>query len=91
MASKNVASIFERRNAEMVAGLTDLLKRAQAGTLRGLAFTAKLGSSKHHVGFLGDYYSDPEQALAGASRMQYKANQLISARDFEPETQSMPL
>jgi hypothetical protein len=87
----NVTEIAEYKGRDIIIALRDLLHRAEQGRLRAFAFCIKTGPHRHRIGFAGDYYTDPAQALFCASRMQYKANQLVSARDFEPDTESMPL
>lgn len=67
------------------------MSRAKEGKLRGLAFAVKTGPKRHRIGFAGDYWRDPVEALGCITRMAYKANQLISSRDDDPETSAMPL
>ena len=82
----------EYKSRDTVAALRALLQHALHGRLPGgFAFIYKTGPRTHCIGFTGDYWDDPCQALIGASRMQYKANQLISARADEPDTETMPL
>lgn len=86
-----VESLADHRNRSMITALRDLLVRAEKGTLKGFAFAAKTGPKRHCIGFTGDYWDDPSQAIAAGGRMQYKANQLMSARNDEPDTETMPL
>lgn len=87
----SVTDISEYEGREIIAALVDLLERAHQGRLRGLAFAVKTGPRKHRLGITGDYYRDPYDALGCVTRMEYKLNQLISARDDEPDTSTMPL
>lgn len=87
----NVTTIEDYRSRDMIEALEDLLGRARKGQLRGFAFAIKVGSRRHRVGFTGTYWDDPTEALGCVTRMEYKLNQLISSRDGEPETRTMPL
>lgn len=87
----NITKIEDHLSVEIVAALQDLLARAEAGRLRGFAFMVKTGPKRHRIGFSGDYWHDPLEALGVITRMEYKANQLISTREDEPETTTMPL
>lgn len=89
MADSNVKALFV--DQDLIACLSDLLARARKGQIRGFLFSAKLDAHRHRTGFLGQYWDNPFEAIAAGSRIQYKANQLMSARDGEPETESMPL
>jgi hypothetical protein len=75
----------------MVAALRELLSRAERGALRGFAYVAKTGPKRHRVGFTGDYWDEPGEAILAGGRMQYKANQLMSALHDEPDTETMSL
>lgn len=86
-----VTDISEYEGREIVAALLELLERAQQGRLRGFAFAVKTGPRKHRLGITGDYWRDPYDALGCVTRMEYKLNQLISQRDDEPDTSTMPL
>lgn len=86
-----MAKVTTMNDKETVEVLRDLLARAEDGRLRGIAFAIKSGPHVHRIGFTGDYWHHPDEALVGAGRMAYKANQLIAARNDEPETGSMPL
>ena len=86
-----VIDMAECKSRDTVATFRDLLERALSGRLRGFAFVYKTTRARHCIGLTGDYLDDPSQALAGASRMQYKANQLMSARADDPDTETMPL
>ena len=90
-ARATVIDMAAFKNRDTVAALTELLQRALQGQLLGLAFIYKTRRKRHGIGLTGDYCDDPSEALAGASRMLYKANQLMSARADEPDTESMPL
>lgn len=87
----NVTRIEEYRAQDIVSTLRDLLARAEVGRLRAMAFSIKDGPKRHRFGFIGEYNTDPFEALACVTRMEYKVNQLISARDDEPDTTTMPL
>jgi len=87
----SIARIDEYQNRETVIALRDLLERAEKGRIKGFAFSIKTGSKRHRIGFTGDYWHDPYEVLGCVTRMEYKVNQLISARDDEPETRTMPL
>jgi len=87
----SVTTIDEYRSRDTIAALRDLLNRAERGQIRGLAFAIKVGARRHRLGFTGHYYEDPIETLGCVTRMEYKLNQLISARDGEPETRTMPL
>lgn len=87
----NVTKITDYQNRETIEALRELLSRAEQGRIRAFAFSVKTGTKRHLIGFTGDYWTDPADALGSITRMEYKANQLISARDDEPDTRSMPL
>lgn len=87
----NVTRIDDYTDHDAIAALSDLLARARAGQLRGFAFVIKTAPKRHKMGFTGSYWDDPGEALIVATRMQYKLNQMISARDDEPSTDLMPL
>lgn len=86
-----VARIDDYQHREIVIALRDLLERAEKGRIKGFAFSIKTGPKRHRIGFTGDYWTDPYEVLGCVTRMEYKVNQLISARDDEPETRTMPL
>lgn len=87
----NITRIDDYQHRDVVAALRDLLHRAERKRMRAFAFVFKDGPLTHHIGFTGEYWDDPAQVLSCISRMEYKANQLVSARDGDPETSSMPL
>lgn len=80
-SSGHVVSMATYSSRDMVMALEDLLGRAQQGSLKGFAFSIKTGPRSHRIGFMGDYWEDPCKVLIAASRMQFKANELITARD----------
>lgn len=86
-----VTKIDEHQDRDILRALQDLLKRHESGQIRGLMFAIKTGPQRHRIGFTGQYWFDPWTALACATRMEYKLNQLISSRGGEPETRTMPL
>lgn len=86
-----VTKISEYESREIIHALQDLLERAIAGRVKGFAFSIKTASKRHRIGFTGDYWRDPTEALGVITRMEYKANQLISALEDEPETGHAPL
>lgn len=86
-----VTKIDEHQTREVEGALLELLERNRRGGVRAFAFTIKTGPKRHRIGITGDYWTDPGELLAVATRLEYKANQLMSARDDEPETSSMPL
>lgn len=87
----SVTRIDEHKSRDTIEALQDLLVLAERGQLRGLAFAIKTGTRRHAIGFTGHYLDDPIETLGCVTRMEYKLNQLISARDDEVETRSMPL
>lgn len=87
----NITKIEEYKNLDTVQTLRDLLDRAERGRLRAFAFSFKSGPYRHRFGFTGDYVNNPVEVLGCVTRMEYKVNQMISARDDEPETRTMPL
>ena len=87
----NVTKIELARHRDTIAALRDLLQRAEAGGARGLVFAIKTRSKRHLVGFTGDYADDPHEMLGIVTRLEYKANQLISSEEDEPGTDLMPL
>lgn len=87
----SVTRIDEHQTREVEDALLELLERHRRTGLRAFAFTIKTGPRRHRIGITGDYWTDPAELLAVATRMEYKANQLISSRDDDPETSSMPL
>lgn len=87
----NVVRIDDYRDADTIATLRDLLHRAENGKLRGIAFSIKVGANHHRLGMTGDYWTNPSDVLFCATRLSYKVNQLLSARNGEPETTTMPL
>lgn len=86
-----VTKIEEHKSRDTIEALQDLLVLAESGQLRGLAFAIKTGIRRHSIGFTGHYRVDPIETLGCITRMEYKLNQLISARDDDVETRSMPL
>lgn len=87
----NVTRLDDYRAEDVVTMFRDALIRAQAGHVRGAAIILKIGNKAHRIGFAGDYWEDPAQVLGPINRMAYKVNQLISARNEEPDTSTMPL
>jgi hypothetical protein len=87
----NVTRISDYRHRDMTLAINDLLALAKAGRLRAFMFAIKTSSRRHAIGLTGEYWDDPTDALGVATRMEYKVNQLISAREGDPETDTMPL
>lgn len=73
-----ITKLVEYRNRDTIAALTELLRLAREGRIRGLVFTAWSGRRAHAIGITGDYWHDPAQALAAANRMAYLLNQHIT-------------
>jgi hypothetical protein len=87
-----VKSIAEHKSRGIVTMLKDLLQRAERGDFRAFAFVyMPRGPDSHVIGAEGDYWDHPNHWVAAAGRMQYKANQFVSACDGSPDTESMPL
>jgi len=86
-----ITKISEFSSRETVQALQQLLRRAEAGQITGLAFAIKTGPKRHRIGFTGDYWRDPVQLLGCVTRMEYRVNHIISGRDCEAETRTMPL
>lgn len=86
-----VTRITEEGTRETIAALEDLLQRARAGQIYGIAFSIKTGPKQHRIGFTGEYWRDPVQLLGCVTRMEYKVNHIISDRDNEHDTMTMPL
>lgn len=87
----NVTRISDYQHRDMILALNDLLAQARAGRLRAFMFATKTGTRRHSIGLTGEYWDDPTDALGVVTRMEYKVNQLISARDDDPTTDTMPL
>lgn len=87
----SITTIEEYKANEINKALRELLQRSENHQLRAFMFAVKTGPRKHRFGLTGEYLVDPFQALACLSRMGYKCNQLISARDDEPQTSLAPL
>lgn len=83
----NVTHFEEFAARDTVAALEELLARATRGQIRGLAFAIKTGPLRHRLGLTGDYWKDPGEALKATARMQYKANQLITERESDGNSQ----
>lgn len=87
-----ITRIEEYRAHDAVEALRDLLARAEAGRLRGFAFLFKSGPHRHRYGFVGDYASNPLEALGCVSRMGWRVNEMISGYDPEAQdTRTLPL
>ena len=86
-----LTKISEHSSRETVEALQQLLERAEAGHISGLAFAIKSGPKRHRIGFTGEYWRDPVQLLGVVTRMEYRVNHIISSRDGEAETRTMPL
>lgn len=86
-----VTRIQELRSRDTIQMLRDLLERAEAGRLRGLAFAFKAGPHRHRYGFTGEYVTSPFEALGCLSRMDWRVNEMIEGYNGEPETRTMPL
>lgn len=86
-----VTKISEHASRETVDALSELLARAQAGQISGLAFAIKTGPKRHRICFTGEYWRDPVQLLGCVTRMEYRVNHIISDRDGEADTRTMPL
>lgn len=76
---------------DTIQALEDLLTRAKAGQIRGIGFFFTTGSRRHRLGLTGHYIRDPFDALACATRLEYKINQIISTADDELATATIPL
>jgi hypothetical protein len=87
-----VTRIANRDEQQIVEALRDLLELAKEGQIQGLTFAAKVhGQQTPLIGFLGHHWREPSQAMAAVTRIEYKLNQLMSARYGEPDTGSTPL
>lgn len=87
----SVTKISDSNDRDIHSALQDLMMRHEGGQIRGLIFAVKLGPRAHRIGFAGAYWDDPHDALGIVTRMEYKVNQWISARDGDPDTRTMPL
>lgn len=87
----NIVRIDDYENHDVISALKELLYLAERNRLRGIAFVYKADSRLHRIGIAGDYWADPAVVLIGISRMNYKVNQILAARDGDPETAPMPL
>lgn len=76
-----ITSLVEYRNRDTIEALTEMLRLAHEGKVRGVVFTAWAGRRRHALGVTGDYWHDPAQALAAANRMAYLLNQYITEAD----------
>lgn len=87
-----VTHITEEGNRDTVALLRKLLERAEAGRLVGIACIVKMGPKRHRMGIAGDYWLDPLEVLGGATRLEYRINELITDRQpGAAESRTMPL
>ncbi len=87
-----VIRIRDYQGRDIVEALIDLLERAQDGKLRGFAFAIKIGPHNHRIGITGDYWGDPGELLACATRLEYKLNVMMDGgEDTGPPTRTMPL
>lgn len=75
-----VTTIAEWRNRETVAVIRELLAKAEAGEVLGLAFAVNNGEMSHGIGLTGVYREDPIQTLAIAARITHVVNCLIDER-----------
>ncbi len=79
--SSKVADIHMHGTQEIVDALRELLSRAEKGHIRGLAFAIKTGPNRHRIGFTGQYWQNPVEAIGVAAQMQYRANGVLNSRD----------
>lgn len=86
-----VTRIGEHQSRETVGVLEELLARATRGEITALAFAIKTGPRKHRIGITGEYWRDPVQVLGVVTRLEYRVNHIISGRDDEQQTETMPL
>lgn len=87
----NVTRIDDAEERAITAVLQDLLRRHENGQIKGIAFAIKTSARRHRIGLAGQYWDDPTVALGVVTRMEYKLNQIISSREGDPETTTMPL
>ena len=87
----NVTRIEDHQARDIEDAVRDMVGRLGKHQMRGLGFCMKVGPYRHIVGFTGDYLNDPFQALACCTRMEYKANQLLSVLDDDHATRPAPL
>jgi hypothetical protein len=69
MKAANVISIKEYRNQETISTLEQLLEKARAGEVIGLAYSVCLCEWSSGVGATGTYRDSPETALGGIGRL----------------------
>jgi hypothetical protein len=72
--------IVEYLNRDTISSLEDMLSRAKRGEIHGLCFSFKTAAGMHEIGLTGEYFTDPTDVLAVASRIDFEVNMLVRER-----------
>ena len=75
-----VIRIVEHKNRETIGLLREALEKAERGEITGVCLAMKLDSGLHGIALTGDYYEDPTDVLAVASRIDFEVNLLVRER-----------
>lgn len=82
--ASQVTSILAGPSADVIYALETVLADAKSGRIRGISIAVMTGPHDHRFCLAGAYKDHAELAVMAASRLQYKANQLVAARNGEP-------
>lgn len=75
-----VIRIIEWKNRETIAVLREALAKAESGEVRGVCLAVKLEGGLHGIALTGEYFDDPTDVLAVASRIDFEVNHLVRER-----------
>lgn len=65
-----VVHLGQRRSAEVIKALEQLLALAKRGQAFGLVYVIKVAHRQHRAGVVGDYSEYPEEALSATFRLE---------------------
>lgn len=78
-----VIRITEYKNRETVSLLREALEKAIKGEVLGVCLAMKYDQTNHGIALTGEYFDDPTDVLAIASRLDFEVNMLVRERKEE--------
>lgn len=75
-----VIRITEYKNRDTISLLREALEMAIDGKVHGVCLAMKFDGTHHGMALAGEYFDDPTDVLAVASRIDFEVNLLVRER-----------